>query len=105
MFASTRKKKGMLYIPIEMYHWGYVNAGAIQEHDYLMLGAKKPGFYCTWNNLFYLTKSRKIFKLNPPLLTRVGVCSVTGVYIERGTFIPVKFSPVRLEELYADMFS
>ena len=106
MIASTRKKKGFLYVPIELYNWGYVNSAGIQEHDYLMLGAEKPGFYCTWTNLFFLTKSKKIFKLDPPLLTKVGVCPVSGVYIERGIiYSPVKFSPVSVEDLYIDMFA
>jgi hypothetical protein len=101
--ASCKRIKGLLYIPKEIYYRGYVNAGGILGDDYLMLGATEPGFYCSWHNYFYMTKSRKIFRVYLSLLSRIWINS-EGFYVDGGMGKMLTFTPHGAEYFYEDMF-
>jgi hypothetical protein len=89
-----------MYIPREHLCSGYRNR-RILAYDYFMLGMTDPGFYCSWDGVFYLTKSKKIFSVDTPL---------SYVYLSKNVYVtrdnnPVIFSCLIMENLYSEVFS
>jgi hypothetical protein len=75
------------------------------SNDYEVLSARKPGFYLTQDNMFYLTpKTRRLFSVRPDYISHLRIRS-DGVIIDNFSQHLAIFRPANLSLLYTQLFS